>query len=45
MDGGFYVTYYNKSKFFTFEQLLNGELEVLDRKIYNDFEDLFPCVR
>jgi len=42
-DGGFYVTYYNKSKFFTFEQLLNGELEAWTEKVFRDFEDLFPC--
>ena len=39
-DGGFYVTYYNKSKFFTFEQLLNGELEAWTEKVFQDFEDL-----
>ena len=42
-NGGFYVTYYNKSKFFTFEQLLNGELEAWTEKVFRDFEDLFPC--
>ncbi len=42
-EGGFFVTYYNKSKFFTFEQLLNGELESWAENVYSDFEDLFPC--
>jgi|TARA_B100000131_G_scaffold317941_1_gene360853 hypothetical protein len=42
-DGGFYVTYYNKSKFFTLQQVLNGELESWAERVYNDFEDLFPC--
>ena len=43
MNGGFYVTYYNKSKFFTFEQIVDGTLENWTQKVYNDFEDLFPC--
>ena len=42
-EGGFFVTYYNKSKFFTFEQLLDGELESWAENVYADFEDLFPC--
>ncbi len=42
-DGGFYVTYYNKSKFFTFEQIADGTLEAWAENVYQDFEDLFPC--
>ena len=43
-DGeGFRVTYYNRTKFFTLEQVLNGELESWAEGVYNDFEDLFPC--
>ena len=42
-DTGFWVTYYNKKKFFTFEQVLNGELESWAQSVYKDFEDLFPC--
>ena len=40
---GFTVTYYNKTKFFTLEQVLAGELESWAENVYNDFEDLFPC--
>ena len=42
-ENGFQVTYYNRTKFFTLEQVLNGELESWAEGIYNDFEDLFPC--
>ena len=42
-NGGFYVTYYNKSKFFTFEQIADGTLEAWAENVYQDFEDLFPC--
>ena len=43
-DGnGFYVSYYNKSRYFTLEQVLNGDLERWAENVYNDFEDLFPC--
>ena len=42
-NNGFYVTYYNKSKFFTFEELANGTLEAWTEKVFQDFEDLFPC--
>ena len=43
-DGnGFTVTYYNRTKYFTFEEVLNGELEAWAQSVYNDFEDLFPC--
>ena len=40
---GFQVTYYNRTKFFTLEQVLNGELEEWTQSVYRDFEDLFPC--
>lgn len=40
---GFQVTYYNKTKFFTLEEVLNGDLEVWAQNVYKDFEDLFPC--
>ena len=40
---GFYVSYYNKSRFFTLEEVLAGELELWAENVYNDFEDLFPC--
>ena len=43
-DGrGFWVTYYNKTRYFTFEQVINGELEAWAQSVYKDFEDLFPC--
>ena len=40
---GFQVTYYNRTKFFTLEQAINGELEAWTQSVFNDFEDLFPC--
>ena len=40
---GFQVTYYNRTKFFTLEQAINGELEAWTQSVYRDFEDLFPC--
>jgi len=42
-DSGFWVTYYNEKKFFTIQQVLNGELETWAQSVYRDFEDLFPC--
>ena len=38
-SGGFQVTYYNRTRYFTFEQVLNGELEAWAESVYNDFED------
>ena len=40
---GLQVTYYNRTKFFTLEQAINGELEAWTQSVFNDFEDLFPC--
>ena len=40
---GFQVTYYNRTKFFTLEQVISGELEQWTQDVYNDFERLFPC--
>ena len=40
---GFQVTYYNRTKFFTLQEVLNGDLERWTQKVYQDFEDLFPC--
>jgi len=40
---GFQVTYYNRTKFFTLEQVISGELEQWTQDVYNDFEKLFPC--
>ena len=41
--GGFWVTYYNKTRYFTFEQVINGDLDSWAQSVYRDFEDLFPC--
>jgi len=40
---GFQVTYYNRTKFFTLEQVVSGELEQWTQDVYRDFENLFPC--
>ena len=40
---GFQVTYYNRTKFFTLEEVLAGELEKWTQSVFQDFEDLFPC--
>jgi len=40
---GFQVTYYNRSKFFTLQEVLDGDLETWTQSVYQDFEDLFPC--
>ena len=40
---GFQETYYTRTKFFTLEQAINGELEAWTQSVFNDFEDLFPC--
>ncbi len=40
---GFQVTYYNRTKFFTLEEVLTGELEKWTQSVFQDFEDLFPC--
>ncbi len=40
---GFQVTYYNRTKFFTLQEVLNGDLERWTQDVYRDFEDLFPC--
>ena len=42
-DKGFTVTYYNRTKFFTLEEVLAGQLELWTQDVYNDFQDLFPC--
>ena len=40
---GFQVTYYNRTKFFTLQEVLEGQLESWTEQVYNDFERLFPC--
>ena len=37
------VTYYNRTKFFTLEEVLAGQLEKWTQNVFQDFEDLFPC--
>ena len=37
---GFQVTYYNRTKFFTLQEVLNGDLERWTQDVYNDFENL-----
>ena len=40
---GLHVTYYNRTKFFTIEEVLAGKLELWTQSVYKDFQDLFPC--
>ena len=40
---GLQVTYYNRTKFFTIEEVLAGKLELWTQSVFKDFEDLFPC--
>ena len=40
---GFQVTYYNRTKFFTLQEVLGGDLERWTQDVYRDFENLFPC--
>ena len=42
-EQGLQVTYYNRTKFFTLEEVLAGELEQWTQSVYSDFQDLFPC--
>ena len=42
-DGGFWVTYYNQRKFFTWLEVTDGTLQAWTEQVYSDFESLFPC--
>ena len=42
-ESGFWVTYYNKRAFFTWEQVADGTLQAWTQQVYRDFENLFPC--
>ena len=42
-ENGFWVTYYNKRAFFTWEQVADGTLQNWTQQVYSDFEKLFPC--
>jgi hypothetical protein len=41
--GGFWVTYYNQRKFFTWLEVADGTLQNWTQQVYRDFEKLFPC--
>ena len=38
---GFQVTYYNRTKFFTLEQVISGELEQWTQDVYRDLRTCF----
>ena len=40
-ENGFWVTYYNQRQFFTWEQVLAGELQAWTEQVYREFEKLF----
>jgi len=42
-QGGFWVTYYNKRRYFTFAQVIDGTLENWTQQVYREYEALFPC--
>ena len=42
-QGGFWVTYYNKRRYFTFAQVVDGTLENWTQQVYREYEALFPC--
>ena len=42
-ENGFWVTYYNQRKFFTWTQVADGTLQAWTQQVYSDFEKLFPC--
>ena len=42
-ENGFWVTYYNQRKFFTWIQVADGTLQAWTQQVYSDFERLFPC--
>ena len=42
-ENGFWVTYYNQRKFFTWTQVADGTLQAWTQQVYRDFERLFPC--
>ena len=35
---GFQVTYYNRTKFFTLEEVLDGQLELWTQSVFKDFD-------
>jgi len=42
-EGGFWVTYYNQRRFFTWTEVADGTLQAWTQQVYKDFENLFPC--
>ena len=40
---GFWVTYYNQRRFFTWLEVADGTLQNWTQQVYRDFERLFPC--
>ncbi len=42
-ENGFWVTYYNQRRFFTWTQVADGTLQAWTQQVYSDFEKLFPC--
>ena len=42
-ENGFWVTYYNQRRFFTWTQVADGTLQNWTQQVYSDFERLFPC--
>jgi len=40
---GFWVTYYNQRKFFTWVEVADGTLQNWTEQVYSDFQSLFPC--
>jgi len=42
-ENGFWVTYYNQRRFFTWLEVADGTLQDWTEQVYRDFERLFPC--
>ena len=42
-ENGFWVTYYNQRRFFTWLEVADGTLQNWTQQVYRDFEKLFPC--
>jgi len=42
-ENGFWVTYYNQRRFFTWLEVADGTLQNWTQQVYRDFERLFPC--
>ena len=42
-ENGFWVTYYNQRRFFTWLEVADGTLQNWTQQVYRYFERLFPC--